>query len=1379
MKKKLLRISCLILAVLLLVSDFAPLASAAGFVPEELCTINQGQVATIKNHNLSVVQSTNLTFWAEGEYGFIAKISTYDIFGELLEQETVFVQKKDSWLELYFYGKTIVIEVLLGTMTVTYNMHTPKCEVTSDGEIMTWTAKTSFENIYLTVGDTAEYGFYDVYPGFSIWLEDDYFYKNEKGEKTAFESSNYRIASVDPNGIITANSPGEATITVAYRLGLTDENSILYVQKCKVTVLEDYGIGSAYDNYYASGTEKYFNISGVGASQPLTEIEVEHWKQQYNTGDEHELMMDVYPESGKSVIFSKPGYHTYEMKPQYVSDYNFITLCLDDGSSAPIVKAVMGCDLSNNVWQNLRVQALSVKAGGNYCVDVDIDWQDHEPLAVWLQQGNTKVTFGTYESSGFIHLGSKLSIDGGPVYLYAQAVDGTIVKTQVLLNIYAPVEVFELDFGDETGLRAEPENVDGFDDIGFEIKLEGSLPIEYSVDADGKVKGTVGIKLVEGELSNQTYNTIKDGLSKKPGSPGEGVDVSEMIDKLMSDNSIEPQWIKKSFTITCDMMVLGCFEGYVKNGKTYFTDFNLAVCLKGEAKYSQQSMAFYVPYYWTVSLETKIESQLVAIREDTSGSLKFRFPETTLTVEAAGALSLGIQGLAGVGAELAGALEIKFKTGEMLNQGVWTLRVTFMPLVEAFGFELKFELWEPYKKVIYDGSKNSIYQDQNYIMAGRSYYVNTTFVGETVVSQGQSITTETVFTDLYHNSNPQIATNGEKTLMLWIDDNEARSDENRTCLYYCVYDEIAGALSEPVTVMDDGKPDFTPKLYCIDGKTHLVWLKASCEFQTGTTLSETAAMMDVYYAEFDFENGIFTDPVNLSTSEGVYDFSPYVTTVNQQITVVWGSNHSGDMFSAEKCYSISAAQLTETGWQTQTLMTGLVPINGLTACEKDGALCVCFCGHTDGQLGTLDDLELFTLSQGALTQMTENNQPDVAPEYFRGTLYFCNGSKLTDGETGFTFPSQKTNYTMITNVDQTVTAVLYTVFSEDAHNIYATVNNGNGWGEPVCVTDLHGQYITDFSACFVAGELITVASLREIVDGTLGSASLVKSSKSVFADLAITDAYYEPLSLTDNGVLRGSVTLINRGMQTVDAALISVYDVNDTCLATVQVKDVPILPGETKTVPFICKVDDINSDSLQVVVSTPVTEEPNTANNAFALQISKHDISVENAYITAQDDGFSTVTVFLANRGMEDIYGVRLTFHKDAPDGEELGVLLTASLLVGEKKMYSLRIPTDAVEHVVYVAAQIEQTENTYANNTNYAYAGSIKTTVEADEKYCTGDVNGDGIISEEDVLSLRRYLVGGYGITVNLSLCDLNNDGAVNAKDVAALRRLLAEADE
>ncbi len=55
------------------------------------------------------------------------------------------------------------------------------------------------------------------------------------------------------------------------------------------------------------------------------------------------------------------------------------------------------------------------------------------------------------------------------------------------------------------------------------------------------------------------------------------------------------------------------------------------------------------------------------------------------------------------------------------------------------------------------------------------------------------------------------------------------------------------------------------------------------------------------------------------------------------------------------------------------------------------------------------------------------------------------------------------------------------------------------------------------------------------------------------------------------------------------------------------------------------------------------------------------------------------------------------------------------------------------------------------------------------------GDVNNDGATNAKDVTFLRRYLAGGYNVSIQEAVSDCSGDGAINAKDVTFLRRYLA----
>jgi uncharacterized repeat protein (TIGR02543 family) len=58
---------------------------------------------------------------------------------------------------------------------------------------------------------------------------------------------------------------------------------------------------------------------------------------------------------------------------------------------------------------------------------------------------------------------------------------------------------------------------------------------------------------------------------------------------------------------------------------------------------------------------------------------------------------------------------------------------------------------------------------------------------------------------------------------------------------------------------------------------------------------------------------------------------------------------------------------------------------------------------------------------------------------------------------------------------------------------------------------------------------------------------------------------------------------------------------------------------------------------------------------------------------------------------------------------------------------------------------------------------------------YTPGDLNDDKIINSTDVVLLRRYIAGGYGVSIIEEAGDVNDDGVLNSTDVVLIRRYIA----
>lgn len=60
-------------------------------------------------------------------------------------------------------------------------------------------------------------------------------------------------------------------------------------------------------------------------------------------------------------------------------------------------------------------------------------------------------------------------------------------------------------------------------------------------------------------------------------------------------------------------------------------------------------------------------------------------------------------------------------------------------------------------------------------------------------------------------------------------------------------------------------------------------------------------------------------------------------------------------------------------------------------------------------------------------------------------------------------------------------------------------------------------------------------------------------------------------------------------------------------------------------------------------------------------------------------------------------------------------------------------------------------------------------------DDYIAGDLNGDKKVNVSDVIMLRRYIAGGYNLSINEATADVNADWKINTTDVILLRRFIA----
>ncbi len=182
--------------------------------------------------------------------------------------------------------------------------------------------------------------------------------------------------------------------------------------------------------------------------------------------------------------------------------------------------------------------------------------------------------------------------------------------------------------------------------------------------------------------------------------------------------------------------------------------------------------------------------------------------------------------------------------------------------------------------------------------------------------------------------------------------------------------------STPQLVLDDGTADFEPVI-CSDGngRAHILWQNATEMFNTGVTLEEMSAAVDLQYthwngSSFDSTSAITKNNTNLETA-------PKIAALGNNISVVWEQNSENDPMGLSGTNSIYRKQFSDGIWEnTETLALGLQVITSMDTAYAGSDNIVAYTTKSSNDLSTVNDLEVFYFDGTQTLRITDDDIPD-------------------------------------------------------------------------------------------------------------------------------------------------------------------------------------------------------------------------------------------------------------------------------------------------------------------------------------------------------------------------------------------------------------------
>ena len=809
--------------------------------------------------------------------------------------------------------------------------------------------------------------------------------------------------------------------------------------------------------------------------------------------------------------------------------------------------------------------------------------------------------------------------------------------------------------------------------IKFGLSLPPNLTPQVKVDPD---KQTVEIIYGFDTSSNfdETRDKIKNLLAKAKNGQLTMKDVSFVpaeSGKLVDEGSFRMfGYIKLNY--------------YYKDGEMKYTPIDGGLGLAFESNTKYPKIPFWAICYFQLSVKAEAEGKLVLGYDKDSKSVVV----TGGSIEPA----ISISGKIGT-SMISGMLKAE---GGITAKGNATFDLPWSSWQNSFSAAANIELFVKVKAVLFEAKRSWKFPDWEIYprnkddftinlddcmcneamqLIPRDYMYETDGITE---AGYDSFTLNNVFP----YGEPQLVQLSDgRMLMVWIHDDGSRSDENRTALYYSIYN--GDSWSEPRIVRDDGTGDFSPRLASDGSNVYLVWQNCTQIYESGVTLETMLETTELCFSRFT-TSGTFTAPTVIDDA-GRYQSEIDIAASNGEVTVVWKENSVNDLWGDEGTYSIFRKKYSDYEWgTTTTCVSGKPIIYDVKVGYVNEAATIAYILDLDGDSGTTDDIEVYKYVGSSTTRVTNNSVCDDRIQFSNGTLYWFSNGELrnTVGTLGLTSEEE---VRLISDANGSIVAVFKYAIDGFNTELYAARYNSESqeWTTAAPIT-AYKSAVRSFCPVIGSDGTISVAmntsELLEIQnddDDPYGDTTLRVVVGSTLTDILLTDGiFYNMDDVVPGENIILSTTVYNNSGLAVEGLTAKIYNADGELVSETAIED-SIASGEEKEVMFSYTIPaELTKHELMVsVVPTNVIDD-DLSNNSASVTFGYADITIADESITENDNG-GMFTATVINIGYDTAENISANLM--SAGGIDLGTIEIGTLAVGESCSISFDIPSECM----------------------------------------------------------------------------------------------------
>lgn len=559
--------------------------------------------------------------------------------------------------------------------------------------------------------------------------------------------------------------------------------------------------------------------------------------------------------------------------------------------------------------------------------------------------------------------------------------------------------------------------------------------------------------------------------------------------------------------------------------------------------------------------------------------------------------------------------------------------------------------------------------------------------------------------NIYSMSQPQLLTlaNG-KLMLIWVGDDGSKNTENRTSLFYSLFD--GNQWSDTSIICENDEFNESPKAVAIGDTVYLLWQKTKFAISSDENLTSAIEKVELYYSIFDGTSFSEISAVK-SNDNDIIEFGHNIVAADNGVYITWVENSDNDIYLNSGKNILKYAFIASNGSisDEEIILNDADSSIGYIPIIRNNKLNIIFVDNSSGT-NTLYITDGLSINKLFSSDMYIGNF-----RYLSDTIYYLSGTDIRSYNL-----QDKTDTIMLSGVLGTFELIenendiyLTTILSDES-NYYLSASKydstENSFGK-LTTAYKSNRYINDYSVAIFDGACIFAlnTSIFDInTDNVFSDYDLKVVNTETYNGISVdSQAWCNDNIKLNSSVELGSV-ITNSGNTDINSLTYTITDLKTNKQVDSKTITTLIPAGEDEAVYVPLNIPE-NFTYREYKIEFFIDDESDTSDNFAIVELGNADLTFSNIN-TNYKDGKFVISGSISNTGFDAAVENKITVYDNKIGDTIITEFSISNIEPNQATEFEFELPEDyayAAEqneyHGIYIVVETDSKELKKADN--------------------------------------------------------------------------------